>query len=489
MNRNAHPLVRTALLLLGILLLAGCFGATVPEDSGYVDVTNPMPEGHAHDHRDPDAHRFAKGARVLAHHPVADVAPDGWLGAYAFVDHDASKRAVVATRGETSALYVFDMSDVTQPVLLGSYQPKFALRGERNIAFSGDGQLLFVGVKAHPDDPPQINAGQQPGIAVFDLSDPTNIQEREDLRWIDPAMRGPRTMAARVFDGNQFVYARTVGVTIFELENTPTGQQFMVRSHVLDPTGIVDPNDPFAAVVPAAQDPQTAVERISGHDMRAFRFDRNQRIYLAVALGFEGARILDITNPSVPVQIARWNPNVDSNADPYFIQTAAIFDNPDGRAIFVAGAESFNGSHENDPGILWVFDVTRTLGTGGPTTEIVPESSWSNPGNTPAGNLLMSLNAIRVGGGFIYATHYHGGVWVLDVLEPRQTANPEVVAYILPVPENARMPPKACCTFDLAATPMMVDIGLMQGKLMVLDFFQGLFVIEVDAVEARREPF
>jgi hypothetical protein len=205
---------------------------------------------------------------------------------------------------------------------------------------------------------------------------------------------------------------------------------------------------------------------------------------LFVAYAYDGLKILDLTVPSAPALLGRWMPPADT-ASKHYTHSVAVEREADGRLLLVVGSETFEPENQGIASPLWVLDATETvqgpLGLGaapglGPAP--VQLGTWRNPSHAPAGNLGLSVHFFRLERGLLYVSHYHGGVWAIDLRSDAARHAPSAFGYAMPVPPGAVRAPDGCCIgFDLGDVPMVFDVAVHDGVVYAADEAQGVIAM------------
>ena len=466
--------LRAALLvpvLLGLSLLAGCLSSHPPADdpmAGYASPNDPIPmKGvDGHDHRDPAQHRFARNATLVG---WDDLRRFGWspetiVGAHA-LDLSGHLLAVGVNAGETAdgqqGFHLFDTSDPAHLVHLSYYQSPEPVGGDRTIAFSQDGKTLFLGYEG---------ANVRPGVSAVDVSDP--LHPKEAAFWQDPQNYGSHTVSTGTMGGVQYVFSLALGINILTYD--ASGFHLVGKYLTADQLAILD-----AAGIAAGDQGPGAAETYAfraayGHDMTFFQDPVTGKPLLFVAYAYEGLKVLDMSNPSVPVLLARWMPPADSSEKAYTHSVAAER-LPSGELLVVVGAETFEPPNQGVASPLWMLDATAAV--AGTPLAVAPThlSTWRNPGGAAAGNLGLSVHFFRLQDGLLFTSHYHGGVWGIDLRTLAAQKDPEAFGYIMPVPPGAIAPPEECCIgFDLGGVPMVFDVVVQGDVVYAADIIQGV---------------
>lgn len=483
-----HPirgLPRLALLaLLAGAALAGCLsspdecteGAAAascanPNMEGYTAPSDPIPEEgdvDGHNHTDPAQHRFAQNASLLAYD---DLRRFGWsaevpVGAHV-VDLAAERKllAVGVNGGHgdegQQGFHLFDVSEPTALRHLSYYESGQPVGGDRTLAFSGDGMTLFLGYEGDA----------RPGVAAIDVSDPA--APREVAFWDDPQGYGSHTISAGTIDGVEHVFSLAMGVNILRYE--ASGFTLVGKYLTADQLAALD------AVGMAAGDggpgpAQTyALRALYGHDMTFFQDPVTGKPMLFVAYAYEGFKAVDLSVPSAPVLLYRWQAPADT-AHKHYVHSVEAARLESGQLLVVVGSETFEAENQGIASPLWILDATLAAGSPIPlAVEPMHVGTWRNPGGAAAGSLGLSVHFFRLEDGLLYLSHYHGGIWGVDLRTPEAWADPQHFAYVMPVPPGAALPPKECCIgFDLDGVPMVFDVEVLDGVAYGADIIQGV---------------
>ncbi|MGB0652896.1 MAG: hypothetical protein ACPGQL_06820 [Thermoplasmatota archaeon] len=479
--------MRFPLALTALLLVAGLAGCLADDDTDPADATPVilpgdaiLDEGEGHDHRDPAQHRHAWNAQML---DTADLRDFGWheeivVGAHAMAIYEDTL-AVAVNGGDfddgQQGFHLFDVSDPADMVHLGFWDAGVPVNGDRTIAFSDDGETVFLGFEG---------SGVRPGVVAVDVRDPA--QPVEVAFWDDPQDFGSHTIGTATIAGQQYVFSLALGVNILRY-NDPTagGDGFTLvgkyltadQLAALDAAGFVagEGSDPSYA--------QTyALRTLYGHDMQVYVDPDTQRPLLLVAYAYEGLKVLDVSVPSVPVPVARWMPPQETSHKHYTHSVAAERAS-DGRLILVVGSETFEDQNAHLPSPIWIVDATAAVLDPAGIAEPEHLGTWSNPSGAAAGALGLSVHFFRIQDGLLYLSHYHGGVWGIDLRDDDARRDPQAFAYSMAVPADAISPPEECCIgWDLDGAPMVFDVEVgADGTVYVADLIQGVSSLRFDA--------
>ncbi len=435
-------------LLVALALVAGCIAPPDPEATGAVE--GPLdPLLTQHDHWNVTEHALSRNASVVAWLPL--VSPGKQSGAHS-VDVLGDLLVVGTAEGsEANGFVLVDVSDPERPAEVGRWTTTAGLSGDRAVMLSADGKTVFVG---------GVDA-----IFAVDISDPASPKDAG--AFANPRF-GAHTLFAAEIDGTQYVYVVGYGLVTLAYDAAADAFEFLSRYVAATPDGLLD--------TPLGGDGVTYAFRDTyGHDVYAEK-DPESGAHLAyVAYAYEGLKIVDLSNPRVPVEVGTWRPE-DEHA-PYYVHTIWM-SHKDGRDVAVVGSEVFENRHVTVPSPVWVLDV---VDVGAPKLL----ATWLNPGHKGSDNLLFSAHDLRVTPeGIVPLAHYHGGVWFLDLRDAAAVEASGAIrelGYAMPDRDNGWRPDGPCCGgFNMGGIPLTFDV-LMQGRYaFAADLHTGLYVIRYD---------
>jgi hypothetical protein len=473
-------------VLLAALALAGC--ATTPDEcgvgdpaasascanpnmDGYTAPVDPIPEeGEAdgHDHADPLQHRFALNASVLAYD---DLRRFGWsqevpIGAHVVdLAPDRGLLAVGVNGGHgdegQQGFHLFDVSDPGRLVHLSYYESDQPVGGDRTLAFSGDGDTVFLGYEGDA----------RPGVAAIDVSDPAT--PREVAFWDDPQGFGSHTISAGSIGGVEHVFSLAMGVNILRYDSA--GFTLVGKYLTADQLAAIDAVGMALGDGGAGPAQTYALRALYGHDMTFFDDPVTGKPMLFVAYAYEGFKAVDLSVPSAPVLLYRWQAPADT-AHKHYVHSVEAARLESGQLLIVVGSETFETENQGIASPIWILDGTLAAGSPVPlAVEPTHVGTWRNPGGAAAGSLGLSVHFFRLEDGLLYLSHYHGGIWGVDLRTPEAQADPQHFGYVMPLPPNAARPPNDCCIgFDLNGTPMVFDVEVLDGVAYGADIIQGV---------------
>jgi hypothetical protein len=454
--------------LLLVAALAGCFG---PRD----DTTDPMPTTPTtpgalpadfvdplildHDHSDASLHEYVWRMKELDHHPLGgnnlkssgahavDI-QNGWL----FV------AAYGATVDVTGGVYIFDLKDPEHPELKFHYAWPGSLGGDRSMEVTDDANWIVLGTEATDCAGNVSPAG--PGLYLIDFRDKEG---------------GPVLAHYLPGEVHSVTIHRIAGIDyVYALGGSALGGGNIYR---IDTTGI-RPMLVASGSVPI------------GHDAAAYDDPITGQPTLYVA-NVKDLSVYDLSTPTAPQLLGKWALDKDESANHYV--HAVAMELVEGKRIIVLESEDWRGN----PSPLWVIDA-EDFGA------MYRIGNWTNPGQKAAnagvpsapaisnfgGQLIFSTHNPRLENGLVYLSHYHGGIWVLNVSTYAQAENPEIMGYFLPHNDNggyrprsgeaAYPKPNVVCGFELTQMPLVFDAEVQNGIAYVADIHTGLYVVTLD---------
>ncbi len=466
-------------LLLSILIVAtataGCTSSEETAPALFTTPLDPIPvevDGGGHLHNDPDQHRFALNASLLGHDNLQrfGASAEAVVGAHALAIR-GDLLAVAVNGGDSDegqqGFHLFNVSNPEALQHLSFWDAGVPVNGDRTIAFSADGKTVFLGFEG---------AGIKPGVAAIDVSDP--LTPKQVAFWDDPQDFGSHTISAGVVGGVQYVFSLAVGVNILRYDDdgfTMVGKYVAAEGGALaDTPTFIDPADPQNTYWRTY-----AIRTLYGHDMNFYLDPETGIPLLLVAYAYDGLKILDLSQPTAPLLLANWMPPADSEHR-HYTHSVTAERTADGRLIVVAGSETFEDQNNHIASPIWILDATQVVLED--TANPVHLSTWRNPSEAPAGRLGLSVHFFRQQDGMIYLSHYHGGVWAIDISTPELREAPRNAGYIMPVPEHATPVPEECCIgWDLDGAPMVFDVEVSRdGTVFAADLVQGVSSVRFD---------
>lgn len=510
--RVAAPMRRA--LTLSFLILAGCF---TPADDGTPDPNAPLADGDvswaaravpsedAHDHDDPAQHAnlSTPNFEVLGWNPLVTDALAATAGGHycgaAGENAEGRKLAVVHSFDSATnvAFVLIDVTDPAAPEKLGEF-----LLDNLHIydaTLSLDGRWVVLGAYADPPAPtfattslapkwrdactglvraagPEQQALVAPGVVLVDVSDPTSPTFAD---FAPTPFIGPHSVHAGIVDGDNVFLA-----SITNLEHQASYFQFYGVQEI----PLVGPKLQLLSTYqgpPGPSDP--AVPLINGHvDGYIAEHPGTGQTLAWLANWDAGVIVLDISDPRVPLEIARWGGaeqgvegSPASLGDEDLGGIHGTFPLPElwsDRHYTFAGQE-LGGRPENRP-TGWIFILDTTDPTA--PTEV---GRWTLPVDVNwSAFLQFSTHYFAVQGRTLFVSLYHGGVWAIDLSDEASFAAPPTIGAW--VPDRVSPNPPASEGYD----EVLDVIPLGGDRLLSFGARSGAYVLRFDAARPMSAP-
>jgi hypothetical protein len=326
---------------------------------------------------------------------------------------------------------IVDISDPTVMTIVGSFASPVSIE---DVKVSDDCRWMFIGNDEEGSIPPVHDVGVPAlapagdgGIYVVDLADPSKPTLASSLG-VGPR-RGPHMVYYhRTADGRELVFGANADISINEFDRA-TGTLRELSRYQAD------------LVFAYNRDPQVFDVYYQGyaHDMVVMdEADGTPMMY--VANWDAGLRIVDLSDPLVPVEVGGWNAFPEGHAGNLHTVSTDIVA---GRRITVGTVEvgfyvvgGYHYAQGTEKSILYVWDTTDP-------SQITLLGTWENPDRLPAGRdqeafneTITSTHNFQFEDGRVYLAHYGLGVWVLDVSTPDAWSGPTLLAYHMEEGDN-----------------------------------------------------
>lgn len=479
-----------------ILLLAGClsFGDERPDfdavdtevetqAASFLALTHDAEDGH----RDARLHQGALNLELVGYHngmpgdgqdPNA-ITPGGAYNEFV-VTPEYAYLARQSADGTFGGFTILSHKDANNPGAL-AYVGEFDALGGADLEVNDDETLAFFA--AQRNEPGQILGSLQDtqsptsapprGIYVVDIAD----KKAPTLESFTPLpANGPHTLTYhRHANGNEYVIACTYDLitdpgTGALLGTVPVTQRVIVYQVQRAPETPLPVGDAVpASLTPVSQftltDSPPAGKLYFPHDTRVQvhpTYGGGQTSLLYVAYWDKGVRILDFNDPAAPAEIGfftEFGPSAYNN-----IHLAQPFDQAiDGLHVTVAEPEI--PAAPDETGQVTFLDTTdpqrpRQLG------------AWTLPpgsqGALAVTGFDFSPHNFDLWDGKMAIGHNHAGVWVVDVSDAENLAQPKSVAYYMPSKPRDNAP---------TLQPAVWGVFEQGGLLWASDASTGLYVL------------
>lgn len=417
-----------ALSLTG-LVLAGCI-----QSSGDLDDTVDQGIDHEalaaligspieveHDHHDPSHTDHSGGVNLdfVSWNTLDVTLGDHGFANFVFHLTDDEELAFVAVDGDTRGGFVIaDIADPKNVTAIGSYF--MAGNSVQEVRVTPDGRYALMNVQAIPGANQVLDLGGAAGCTVcmhlFDVSD------RTAPVWLDALpvdLMGTHNMHVHEIDGTTYVFYVGQPLSYEHPSNIP-GNYVGIAEIVTLPSGgaklvkVGEWRDPSVSAIDAG--------RSFPHDVMVYEHPvTGQHIgYLSYWDG--GAVTVDFSDPVTPqtLDVNREYGPSGALAVHWFAPEGQV--RADGRLIAWSAPEI--GDLSTDAGAIRAYDVTDPA-------DILFLGAWMVPDTWIPGKYVFSGHTTvdDQERGLLAVSHYHAGVWVLDLTEPE---TPRHLAYFMP---------------------------------------------------------
>lgn len=406
-----------------------------------------------HDHSDPTRHTGAYGMRLVGYDALisgseAGVLPGGHTEPSVAVDQDGKAWAFIANFGPRRAFSIVDVTDPTQPRHAGDFLPNSAL----GVTRQGGGS--YWDVAAFPDSNTAVSSAQ--ALAIVDPTQGVPGDETGGGIYLVNTQNkaAPFTEAfAQVIDPDALVPVGIHNARPFFVAGswhiaatTANGETLLFR---------VEGEAPHRTL--------TEVSRVVGvHDTTVQVHPLTNQTLIYGANG--GFFITDISDPENPELLAGIPNGPELQAYHLIVPSDVLID---GRHYTVSGTETTTGT----PPFITIIDTTD------PTSPFIV-STWQTPFDTDVylpGPYRWATHNFDVDHGRIYLSHYHAGVWVIDISSETNAYAPVTMAYYQPHELPLFVP----------RTPLGADVPAVwgavrhtDGYIYAADVNTGLYVLE-----------
>lgn len=430
-----------ALCLLTMTALAGCAGqAPEPAGStGLVDEAGQIlhdevaaligaPIVMEHDHNNASQHQDRLHIGQVGWSDLGvEIGQNGFAN-FVIWTSEQERLAFVAIDGDSEGGFaIVDIADPADLTVLGKYWVDG--NSIQEVRVTPDGRFAVMNVQALP------NAGTVMGALDGDgLQDCTvcihvvDIQDRTAPRFV--SAMPVELLGTHNFHFEEYadgLYLFYVGQPLYNPYPDPGNHVYIARFEET-PTGaqIVPVND--FAYNPIDETPGQREARIFPHDVMVQDHPDGRKV--AYISGWDaGAVLFDVTDPMAPVQLGIEATQEPSGALAIHWVMQEERARADGRTYAWSAPEI--GSLDTDSGVVRAYDVTDPA-------QPVQVGTWGLPGETYiAGRYIMSPHTTvpDMETGLLAVSHYHAGVWVLDISDP---TTPKALGYYQPTgPEGA----------------------------------------------------
>lgn len=451
-----------SLLLTSGLVLSGC----LTEDDGVIPdgvddaseligkILELVPLEADHDHSNVTAHVGAFNIELIAYNGLNDQGGD-WIYGEADV---VGEFAYVATLSPQGGFVIVDISDPETPSIVGRYIA--ATTYAADIKVTDDGRWAILGSQGVSNQPEWLPPRTPPadpssvGINGFQLIDIQDKAKPKFVSFLPVEQNGVHMLDLHTIDGEVYAFGAPGSgghVAIARLEETPAAGLLVPAGKYTFPNwrgGI-------------ASIPQTGVSLPprGPHDVTIYDDEALGKPLMLVAAGTEGVHVVDVSNPMMPKLLGTWTQH--SGAYVHTVMPALV----DGERLIVATPETFTAS-EQQP--LWIINASKL-------DKMQTLSVWRLPGEqlVYSQDYLFSTHNTNVKDGHVYLSHFHAGLWILDISTIEKAAEPQVAGVYMPT-ETGNLAVGGMLGLD--AVPLVWDaIPLDDGTILIADIPTGLY--------------
>jgi hypothetical protein len=500
---------RVSLAVCAVLVLGGCLGGPkggkLPADAraltfdpNWAELAVPFGDGH--DHKDPASHNHSTpNFKVAGWNPLLSTHYGTTPGGHLCGDSaDGGSRRYSAVQGAGDVGFILvDVTDGSRPQVVGEFVTPTSTT--RDVALTPDGKYVVLGQstphapeKGVPGAPiavgsatwrsqcndgpvtvpvqtsgPEQNVPWGAGVLLVSIADPKTPKIVD--YWPLPVL-GAHSIYANTVGDNTYVLASVVNlvaaVTYFELLQivpAANGGKLVHLSYILE-----EPTQGNAPV-------------INGHnDGVIMTHPGNGKVYAWLAHWHQGLVIVDLSNPRTPTIVGRWtdnppgNTNVGTN-DAGDIHEALPSDSLwNGKHYTFVGQEILGHPTKRPSGYMRAIDTTDP-------THPRPVAIWSLPVDVEWGaTLQFSTHYLSPVNHTVFISHYHAGVWAIDVSDiQNHTDLPSIGAFL---PTFVSPKPMTQYGRGYSWTPTVMETNAMRnGDIIVWDSSSGCYVVQFDA--------
>ncbi len=368
-----------------------------------------------HDHRDPHQHNESYNMELITWDSLGIELGENGFANFVFHITDDEELLFVAIDGdEYGGFLIVDIEDPADPEVLGEYMIRGTSVQEVRVTPDGDWAVMNVQHISSQEDLLSMEPTDCPVcIHVVDVRD-RSAPEVSSLYPVE--LLGTHNMDFHAIDGDLYLFY--VGQPLLPYNTVPGNYVGAAR--------FVDGGE-GAALVDTGM--YTHIPTY-GEDVRSFPHDviveehplTGQHIaYISHWDG--GAVTVDVSNPQAPQMLDTNTEREPSGALAIHWYAPEPRAREDGRVIAWSAPEI--GALDSDAGAIRAYDVTDPGAVDQIGTWMVPGDVW-----IPNAYIFSGHTTIQdMDRGLMAVSHYHAGVWILDITEPE---NPRSLGFYMP---------------------------------------------------------
>lgn len=448
-----------AILFVASAASAGCVGSNnAPSADGtgtvpWATTGTPRPAydfstaiDDDHNHEDRSLHADSYGFRLVGHADLNEAMASGALPGGYFELAMAGEWALASNMGPVRGFSVVDVSDPANPRHVSDFIPSRFMDTANagvgsfwDVSIFPDGDLAVLSAQALGNLPTTPERNEEFGGGVFLV----NLEDKSDpvMESFTPIIDGDALIPVGVHNANPF----QVDGTWYVAATTANGRTYI-----------------HEVVGDAPERTLELVSTVDGmHDtaVQTHPITETPLLYTARA----GVFIWDMSDPANPEMLSFLQNGEDLQSYHETIPSNVLID---GNHYTVAGGESVEGNPT-------LFTIINT------TDPEFPEiaGTWRLPGDVqgPGAFYTFSGHNFDVDRGRIYIGHYHAGVWVVDISNATNAADPFALAFY-PPHEDALYVPRTTKGVD---NPSVWRATLHEdGLVWATDTNSGIYALE-----------
>jgi hypothetical protein len=377
-----------------------------------------------HNHSDPTQHDIVNDMTQEGFVSFGEDLPAGWYVSEIDVANDLMYIGIM-----TFGFIVVDVSDPHNPTIVTKYDMRDETADDEStlgvyladIKTDVTGEWVFVA----------LELSTTPGVFIYDMRDPTNPILAGF--WPNPGqLLGCHMIEYAVVDNQEYLFCVPLDDAMYVgliSDPTATGQRAIATVNRWVPA-----SEAYAAreAEGASGTPgSTGYHSVGGHhDMTWQKDPLTGADVLSVSLWNLGWFWLDVTTPAAPEMLGEWY----GESSPDWggqMHTAMMFES-EGRRIAVGIPEVAI------PPVVQILDVTDYANP-------IVLSHWNAVEEWHGEEGRFSTHNFQVVEGKVYVTHYHGGLFVLDISTPELQSVPEIAGTYMPMDRTPENYGAGCC--------------------------------------------
>ncbi len=381
-----------------------------------------------HDHNDALQHQGRHNIEQVGYSALGVTIGENGFANFVIHEDDDETLAFVAIDGDAEGGFaIVDIQDPSNTTVLGKYWIDGNSIQEVRVTPDGDFAVMNVQDLPSVGTPATLldGDGAQDCTVCIHVVD---VRDRTQPRFVSAMpveLLGTHNFDFEVIDGQLYLFY--VGQPLYNPYPDPGNHVYIARLERIGEDAVLVPVNDFA-YNPVDETPGQRPGRIFPHDVLVQDHPDGRKI--AYVSSWDGGAVLfDVSDVMAPTLLGVEATQAPSGALAIHWMMQEDAARSDGRVIAWSAPEI--GSLTTDSGVIRGYDVTDPskpfqIGTWGLPGDVTIEGAYRMSPHTAVPDMDTGLLAV---------SHYHAGVWLLDISDP---ANPAHVGYYLPTgPEDA----------------------------------------------------